>query len=54
LSAAELIWQIEAVSAADIGRLGERLTAPQRSAVGLLGPAAAKDAPARFAAALAA
>jgi predicted Zn-dependent peptidase len=54
LSAAELIRQIEAVSAADIGRLGERLTAPQRSAVSLLGPAAAKDAPARFAAALAA
>jgi len=53
LNAAELIASIEAVSAADIARLGERLTAPLRSAVSVLGPAAAKGAPERFAAALA-
>jgi len=53
LSAAELIAAIEAVSAADIGRIGERLTAPLLSAASVLGPAAAKDAPARFVAALA-
>lgn len=52
LTPVSLAAAIDAVTADDMARLGARLITPGRTAVSVLGPKAAMDAPARFEAAL--
>ena len=54
LAPADIAAGIDSVTAADIAALGERLLAPGRSTVSVLGPRGAMDAARRFEAALAA
>jgi predicted Zn-dependent peptidase len=52
LTASDISTAIEGVTAEDLAHLGGRLLQPRRATVGVLGPKAAMDAPARFETAL--